>query len=72
MPVDHTVNLYKSHQQKYSNYAMASSPLQIAPTETVGGDTAVTRSLNQAFYTTSYQSDISNTAGKDYLVRTCT
>lgn len=63
MPVDPTVNLYKSHQQMYQNYAMATPPLQRSPGEVVGGDAAVTRSLNQAFYTTSYQSHISKTAG---------
>lgn len=63
MPADPTVDLYQSHQQKYRNYAMATPPVQRLPSEAVGGEVAVSRSLNRAFYTTSYQSDIARYAG---------
>lgn len=64
MPADPTVNLYQSHQQKYHNYAMATPPVQHLPSEEVGGEDAVTRSLSRAFYTTSYQSHMSKYAGE--------
>lgn len=63
-PADSTVNLYQSHQQKYHNYAMATPPVQRSPVEVIGGEQAVTRSLNKAFYTTSYQADINKYASE--------
>ena len=65
MPQDPSVNLYQSHQQNYHNYAMATPTVQRLPSEEVGGDQAVTRSLNKAFYTTSYQSEIAKYAGEN-------
>lgn len=64
MSPDPTVNLYESHHQKYSSYAMAPVSAQRSPSEVVGGDAAVARSLNRAFYTTSYQSDIDKYASE--------
>lgn len=68
MPADPSVNLYQSHQQKYHNYAMATPSVQRLPSESLGGEQAVTRSLNNAFYTTSYQSDIARYAGKSAIL----
>ena len=62
MPPGPPVNMYQSHEQKYQNYSMATAPPGHSPV--LGGNQAVVRSLNKAFYTTSYQSDISNYASE--------
>ena len=61
------VNLYQSHQQNYNGYSMTSAPAQQSPSEEVGGAEMVARSLNRAFYTTSYHSHIDKYAGESVL-----
>lgn len=68
MPTNPTINLYQSHRQKYCTHAMATPNFQHLPSESPGGDQAVARSLNKAFYTTSYQSHIDKYAGRSYTV----
>lgn len=64
MSSDQPVNMYQSHRQRYHSYAMSSpQPLTRSHSEQAGGTEALTRSLNQAFYTTSYQSNIAKYAG---------
>ena len=56
--------MYQSHRQRYHSYAMSAPPsLRRSQSEEEGGTAALTRSLNQAFYTTSYQSNITKYAG---------
>ena len=56
--------MYQSHRQRYHSYAMsAPPPLRRLHSDEEGGTAALTRSLNQAFYTTSYQSNITKYAG---------
>lgn len=58
------VNMYQSHRQRYHSYAMSSPQLLTrSHSKQEGGTEALTRSLNQAFYTTSYQSNITKYAG---------
>lgn len=64
LPADPTVNLYQSHRQNYHSYAMTSAPVLRSPAELVGGEEAVARALNRAFYTTSYQSHITKYASQ--------
>ena len=61
MSPDKSVNLYQSHGQTFSGYAMAKPPLKRSTSEDAGSD-ALARSLNNAFYVTSYQSEITKYA----------
>lgn len=59
MSPDKPVNLYQSHQQSHTSYAMSKPPLKVSPSP----NDELARSLSNAFYITSYQSDISKYAG---------
>ena len=59
MTPDRPVNLYQSHQQSHSSYSMSKPPLKISHS----ANDALARSLSNAFYITSYQSDIAKYAG---------
>ena len=59
---DKPVNLYQSHSQTSSGYAMAKPPLKRSTSEEASGSEALARSLNNAFYVTSYQSEITKYA----------
>jgi len=65
---DPPVNLYQSHRQRYHSYAMSNPPLKRSFSEEAGSAEALTRSLNQAFYITSYQSNITRYAGISYIL----
>ena len=62
MTPDSVVDLYKSHKQTFTGYAMAKPPLKKSTSEDVTGSEALARSLNNSFYITSYQSDIARQA----------
>ena len=64
MSQDKPVNLYQSHSQTFSGYAMAKPPLKRSTSEDASGTEALARSLNNAFYVTSYQSEITKYAAK--------
>ena len=51
--------MYQSHQQSYTPYAMAKP----SPMKSQSADNVLARSLSNAFYVTSYQSDIARHAG---------
>ena len=56
---DKPVNMYQSHQQRYTSYTMGKPALKSTQT----ADDALARSLSNTFYITSYQSDIARHAG---------
>ena len=62
MTQDKPVNLYQSHDQTFTGYAMARPPLKRSTSEDAAGTEALARSLNNAFYVTSYQSEITRYA----------
>ena len=62
MTPDRPVNLYQSHDQSFTGYAMAKPPLKRSTSEDATGADALARSLNKAFYITSYQSEITRYA----------
>ena len=62
MTPDKPVNMYQSHDQTFTGYAMAKPPLKRFTSEDATGADALARSLNKAFYITSYQSDITRYA----------
>jgi hypothetical protein len=62
MTPDKRVNLYQSHDQSFTGYAMAKPPLKRPTSEDATGPEALARSLNKAFYITSYQSEITRYA----------
>lgn len=62
MTPDKPVNLYQSHDQSFTGYAMAKPPLKRSTLEDATGADALARSLNKAFYITSYQSEITRYA----------
>ena len=62
MSPDKPVNLYQSHDQSFTGYAMAKAPLKRPTLEDATGADALARSLNKAFYITSYQSEITRYA----------
>lgn len=62
MTPDKPVNLYQSHDQSFTGYAMAKPPLKRPTSEDTIGADALARSLNKAFYITSYQSEITRYA----------
>ena len=62
MAPDKVVDLYKSHKQTFTGYAMAKPPLKRATSEEATGFESLARSLNNSFYVTSYQSDIARHA----------
>ena len=63
MTPDRPVNLYQSHEQSFTGYAMVRPPLKRSTSEDATGSEALARSLNKAFYVTSYQSEIARYAG---------
>lgn len=62
MVPDKLVNLYQSHNQSFTGYAMAKPPLKRSTSEDATGADALARSLNESFYVTSYQSEITRHA----------
>ena len=62
MTPDKPVNLYQSHDQSFTGYVMAKPPLKRSTLEDATGADALARSLNKAFYITSYQSEITRYA----------
>ena len=63
MSQDKAVNLYKSHDQTFTGYAMSRAPLKRSTSEEASSHDALARSLNKTFYTTSYQSEFAKYAG---------
>ena len=59
---DKMVNLYQSHDQTFTGYTMARPPVKRSTSEEVTGSEALARSLSNAFYITSYQSEIAKYA----------
>ncbi len=57
------VNLYQSHQQPHHSYTMSRPLLRQSNAEDLGGPDSLARSLSNAFYITSYQSEIARHAG---------
>lgn len=68
MTPDKSVNLYQSHDQSFTGYAMANPPLKRSTSEDATGANALARSLNKAFYITSYQSEITRYAPSGTLL----
>ena len=62
MTPDRPVNLYQSHSQTFTGYAMAKPPLKRSTSDDASGSEALARSLSNAFYVTSYQSEITKFA----------